>query len=185
MSRNFTNANKEGPKNTLSDVWLTPPWIIDLIGISDLDPCGWLPDGEKPIVQTAHHYFTEKDNGLEQDWFGSVFVNFPYSDAKNWMKKVNEYYVQTLNPVIVLCFVRSETQWFQEHVRCATGINLIRKRISFLNAQGEQKTNGNAPSCLIAYGESAFERIQHVPGLCFRREMTKLENIRSTLSTQI
>lgn len=62
---------------------------------------------------------------------------------------------------IVLCFARTETRAWQEFVSSATGILLINKRIKFLNADGEVKTNGNAPSVLIAFGEDNFKSLHN------------------------
>ena len=162
----FQQATPKGAANTNTDVWLTPSWIIEKLGPFDLDPCGHLPKG-KPISPTAANYFTEKEDGLKQDWFGDVFVNFPYSQSKEWLEKCK--YEFKNNPrvvsIIVLCFVRSETKAWQENVKSATGINLINRRIKFLNHLGEQKGNGNAPSCLIAWGARAFEQIKKVDGI--------------------
>lgn len=167
MANKFQQATPDGPANTMTDVWCSPPWVIEKIGISDLDPCGHLPDGN-PIVQTARHYFTEKENGLIQEWFGSVFCNPPYSDLRVWLAKCAEYHTKTGGDVIALVFVRSETKAFQENVKSATGINLINKRIKFLTATGEEKGNGNAPSCLIAWGEKAYDRIKNIDGIHVR-----------------
>jgi phage N-6-adenine-methyltransferase len=172
MSKTFHNATQLGPDHTLTDVWLTPNWIINLIGVSDLDPCGHLPDG-KPIVQTAHHYFTEKENGLIQDWskYKTVFCNFPYSESRAWLKKCKEEAWKGCE-IIVLCFIRAETRAFQENVKSATGINMINKRIKFLNSEGVEKSNGNAPSCLIAWGEEAYQRIKKIDGIYVRLDKT-------------
>lgn len=164
MANKFQNATPNGPKKTGSDVWLTPPNVIEKIGPFDLDPCAWLPN-DKPIVQTAKKYFTEKENGLEQKWEGMVFVNFPYSQSYQWLKKCKDEYLKGDCEIIVLCFVRSETKAWQENVPYATGINLINKRIKFLDKNGIEKGNGNAPSCLIAFGNDAFERIEKVDGI--------------------
>lgn len=166
--RNFTNATQNGIK-TISDVWLTPQFIIDKIGISDLDPCGWTPNNT-PFVKTANKYFVEEENGLIQDWnYETVFVNFPYSDAKLWMEKVISEYKKWNNNIIVLCFNRSDTRWFQNNVKYATGMNCLSKRISFLNYKGETQTNGNAPSVLIAFGKEAFKRIKKCDGLIWEK----------------
>lgn len=163
----FQSATPQGAK-TKSDVWITPQWIIDKIGISDLDPCGWKPNGI-PIVQTASNYFLESDDGLSQDWskYKSVFVNFPYSNGYNWLQKC-KLEADRGCQIIVLCFVRSETKSWQQFVKHATGINLMNKRVSFLNEHGIAQTNANAPSCLIAYGSEAFERIKSVDGILLR-----------------
>jgi phage N-6-adenine-methyltransferase len=167
MGNKFQQATPTGPTGTMSDVWLTPQWVIDKIGISDLDPCGHLPDG-KPIVITARNYFTEQDDGLIKDWYGSVFCNPPYSDLRVWLARCAKYHKDTGNDVIALVFVRSETKAYQENVKSATGINLINKRIKFLTGEGIEKTNGNAPSCLIAWGEGAYDRIKNVDGIYVR-----------------
>lgn len=168
MPNKFQQATPNGPSNTITDIWLTPPWIIDKIGISDLDPCAYLPN-ENPIVKTAYNFFTEKENGLIQDWskYKTVFVNPPYSDLKSWMKKCRNEAFKGCE-IIMLVFVRSETKAFQENVKSATGINLINKRIKFLNSSGIQKTNGNAPSCLIAWGENAYNKIKNIDGILVR-----------------
>jgi len=161
--RNFTATNPKGPKN-LTDIWLTPPWIIEKIGPFNLDPCAFLPDG-KSIIPIADNYFTEEDNGLLRSWvkYPFVFVNFPYSQARDWLKKCKE---ESLNcQIVVLCFARTETKAWQDNVKYATGINFINRRISFLNFEGKQMTNGNAPSCLIAFGSQAYERIKKVDGI--------------------
>lgn len=166
----FQSATKKGASHTGSDTWITPQWIIDKIGISDLDPCGYLPNG-KPIVETAKNYFTEEDDGLTKSWqikdlYTSVFVNFPYSESRKWLSACKDEYVKgRVTDIIVLCFVRSETKAWQENVPYATGINFINKRIKFLDSNGVERGNGNAPSCLIAFGENAFKRIQNVDGI--------------------
>lgn len=169
MSNKFQQATPAGANNTITDTWITPKWIIDAIGLSDLDPCGWTPNGS-PVVQTAKKYITEDQNGLSTQWSGSVFCNPPYSDLKTWLEKCAEYHENTGSQVIILCFVRSETRAFQQNIKSATGINLINKRIKFLDSFGNEKGNGNAPSCLIAYGEEAFERIKNIDGIYCRIE---------------
>jgi len=161
--KNFQSVTN-GPKNN-TDIWITPQWIIDAIGVSTLDPCGWLVDG-KPIVQTAINYFTEDVDGLKQEWFGDVFVNFPYSQSKEWMEKSSKH-----NNGIVLCFARTETKAWQNNVKNATGMNFINKRISFLDKDGKEKTNGNAPSVLIAWGEENYKRIKNIDGIYVRLDI--------------
>lgn len=160
----FHAATPLGPANTGTDTWLTPPWIIEKIGLSTLDPCAWLVDG-KPLVETARNYITEEQDGLTTPWFGDVFVNFPYSEGKAWMKKCSEY-----NNGIVLCFARTDTQAWQKYVKNATGINFINKRVKFLTSKGVEKSNGNAPSALIAWGEENFERIRAIDGILVKIE---------------
>lgn len=166
----FQSATPLGPKKTKTDIWLTPPWLIEKMGLFDLDPCAYLPNG-MPLVPIAKKYFTQKENGLMQNWTGNVFVNFPYSQAYNWLKKCKDEYLKSKGScnIVVLCFARTETKAWQKNVDCCTGINFINKRIKFLDKDGIQKSNGNAPSVLIAYGDQAFEKIQKIDGLIFTK----------------
>lgn len=164
---NSFNAATKSSQGNQTDVWITPQWIIDKLCYFDLDPCGYLIDGF-PIVATAKRYFTEVEDGLRQDWQGFVFVNFPYSQSYDWLKKCSEEYAKGNCEIVILCFVRSDTDAWQHNLKGCTGLNLMDKRIKFLDKFGKEKSNGAAPSCLIAYGEDAFKRIKNVPGLVFR-----------------
>lgn len=163
----FHSTTPLGPKHTQSIVWNSPSWIVDKLGGADsfdLDPC----QSENIVTLTAKNYYFEKDDGLSKNWYGMVFCNFPYSDSKAWLSKCKNEYLAGNCEIIVLCYIRSETKAWQENVGAATGINLIKKRIKFLNQNGIEKSNGNAPSCLIAFGENAFQRIKNVDGILVR-----------------
>ena len=166
MSKNFNL-----PEPNKNDCWVTPQYIVDSIGISELDPCGYKGKDEQIYVQTARDYYFIEDDGLKQKWgdkYKSIFVNFPYSDAKNWMDKCTYEYQKYKCEIIVLCFLRGETRWFQNNVNFATGINILKRRIKFLDSNGIIRGNGNAPSCLIAYGEESYKRIKNLEGICCR-----------------
>ena len=47
--------------DTGEKTWLTPKWIIDVLGAFDLDPC--CPDGEMPW-RTADMMVRKKEDGL-------------------------------------------------------------------------------------------------------------------------
>jgi phage N-6-adenine-methyltransferase len=169
MANKFQQATPEGAAHTETNTWITPKWVIDKIGISDLDPCGWLPSGNA-ITETAHRYYTKETDGLRQPWacdYKTIFVNFPYSDSYKWLKKCHEEAAKGAE-IIVLCFARTETKAWAHFVKSATGINFITRRIKFLTGEGIEKTNGNAPSCLIAWGENAYTRIKNIDGIYVR-----------------
>lgn len=164
MSSNFNL-----PQPNKSDCWATPSEIINKIGISHLDPCGYKHPEKGILTKTAENYFFIEDDGLSKEWdYESVFVNFPYSESKKWMDKCSEEYKKYKCQIIVLCFARVETRAIQNNLNFATGINLINKRIKFIDSDGNIKGNGNAPSMLIAYGESAYNRIKNIQGIYCR-----------------
>lgn len=59
--------------------WYTPGYIVEparaaLGGVIDLDPAS---SAKANRTVKAKTFFTEQQDGLEQDWFGNVFVNAP------------------------------------------------------------------------------------------------------------
>ena len=73
---------KGNPKN---DEFYTPKFIFDALGIEfDLDVAA--PDGGISWLP-AKKYYTQKDDGLSQEWNGLVWCNPPYSLPKAWVEK--------------------------------------------------------------------------------------------------
>lgn len=166
MANKFQQATPKGPNNTITDTWLTNPSIINTLGgkdFFDLDPAQFKHPTKGIIVETAKNYYFESDDGLSKKWFGNVWLNPPYSDLGTWLEKMSNH-----GNGIILCFLRSDTKKFQQHVKSATGLNMIKGRIKFLNSEGEEKGNGNAASCLIAWGEDNYQKIKKIDGICVR-----------------
>jgi phage N-6-adenine-methyltransferase len=131
----------------ITDTWLTPPHIITALGHFDLDPC--CPEEGMPW-STAGRFFTKKDDGLSEAWFGRVWLNPPYSrEAVKWLKKLADHGTGT-----ALIFARTETSWFFEQVwKRASAILFLEGRIHFHLPDGARaKANSGAPSVLVAYG---------------------------------
>ena len=59
------------------DEWYTPRWIIDELGPFDLDPCA--PPIEVRPYEIAPTAYTWDDDGLSREWYGTVWMNPPYS----------------------------------------------------------------------------------------------------------
>lgn len=72
-----------GRKIEKGDEHYTPAWVFEALNVPfDLDVCS--PEGGRNI---APKYFTEADNGLEQEWYGNVWMNPPYSTPTPWVDK--------------------------------------------------------------------------------------------------
>jgi hypothetical protein len=143
-----------------TDTWLTPQWIIDTIGVSDFDPCGFAPDG-KPFVKTAEDWYDfehKHQDGLKLPWGGTIFCNPPYSNPEPWLIKGIDHHQQTGNDVIFLVSVRTGTRWWKQ-VKKSTGINFLEKSLKFLNKDGNEQRQSPYPSCLVAFGETSWDRI--------------------------
>ena len=135
------------PNQGMSDIWLTPRFILDALGEFDLDPCA-SPD---PLIwKTAKNHYTEK--GLDQEWFGRIWCNPPYGKKTGiWLNKLASH-----GNGIALVFARTETKMFFDSVwNKADAILFLEGRLFFHYPDGDKaKSNSGGPSCLIAYGKN-------------------------------
>jgi phage N-6-adenine-methyltransferase len=91
-------------------------------------------------------YFTETDNGLQQEWEGVCWMNPPYGrEIIKWMKKA---YESSLNGATVVCLVpaRTDTTWWHEYAMKGT-IEFIRGRLKF----GNSKNSAPFPSAIVVF----------------------------------
>jgi phage N-6-adenine-methyltransferase len=91
-------------------------------------------------------YFTETDDGLQQEWEGVCWMNPPYGrEIIKWMKKA---YESSLNGATVVCLVpaRTDTTWWHEYAMKGT-IEFIRGRLKF----GNSKNSAPFPSAIIVF----------------------------------
>lgn len=134
--------------------WLTPPSLLAHLGEFDLDPCSPI---NRPWDTATNHY-TILDNGLSKEWFGHVWCNPPYgSEAKEWLHKLASH-----GDGIALIFARTETEMFFSEVwEKADALLFLKGRLFFHHVTGERgRTNGGAPSVLIAYGSKAVTKLK-------------------------
>lgn len=139
---------REGETNE----WYTPQHILDALGPFTLDPC----TSERRPWNTATLHFT--DRGLERTWIGFVWCNPPYGPhAWRWLSKLAEH-----GNGIALIFARTETKGFFDEVWSkADALLFLRGRLKFHRHDLAATTsNAGAPSVLVAYGETAVERLK-------------------------
>ena len=135
-----------------TDTWLTPPHVIDALAPFDLDPCA------APWWHTARTHYILPDDGLELPWHGFVWCNPPYGrETGRWLKRMCEH-----DNGISLIFARTETRMFFEWVwQRASAVLFLQGRLHFHYPDGRRSpTNSGAPSCLVAYGDTAVERLR-------------------------
>lgn len=130
----------------MSKEWYTPRYIFEHLGVDfDLDPCSpgrdivpWIP---------ARTHYTVRDNGLEKEWFGTVFMNPPYGlDTPVWFARLVQH-----NNGIALAYARTDTRWFHESVYKASVLCFIRGRVRFIPG-GTDKTTGISYAALYNSG---------------------------------
>lgn len=149
QSQKFYSKDKE--KTT--DVWLTPPDLIDKLGVFDLDPC--CPNNLKWSTAKNYYSLDNGQDGLELEWFGRVWLNPPYSNWVDFIKKLKDH-----GNGIAFIFARTETRGFFNHIWYdADSIFFIKKRVRLLKSDGITFGMSPAPSVLVCYGKNNTDSI--------------------------
>ena len=134
MNVHFSSASVE---------WPTPQDFFDRINARfgfDLDVCA-TPDNAK-----CSRYFTEADDGLQQDWTGIAWMNPPYGrQIGKWVRKAWES-AQAGATVVCLLPARTDTAWWHDY--CIKGdVEFLRGRLKF----GGHKNSAPFPNALVTF----------------------------------
>jgi site-specific DNA-methyltransferase (adenine-specific) len=135
-----------------TDLWATPQklfnelheefaFTLDVAADESNHKCAW--------------YFTEEQNGLDQDWSGGrVWCNPPYGRIiADFVKKGYDAVRSGKCPLAVyLVPARTDTKWFHEYVLTAVAegwaeIRFVKGRIKF----GDAKVGAPFPSIVIVF----------------------------------
>lgn len=140
--------------NSHDDEWYTPEQYIEaareVMGSIDLDPAS--NDFANETVK-ASVYYDEARNGLEQEWWGNIWLNPPYSSAliQQFAEKLAD---SLFKQAIVLVNNATETAWFRTLIENADAVVFPTGRIKYRKRDGEKGTPlqgqafiyfGNAP----------------------------------------
>jgi hypothetical protein len=91
-------------KLNTSDDFLTPPEIVESMGMFDLDPCA-SSRSAKSLAPVSYRF--PEDDGLMLPWSGAVFCNPPFSELQKW---VNRFILHGNG--VLLVPARVEVSWF-------------------------------------------------------------------------
>lgn len=108
-----------------------------------LDPCA------SEENHKCSKYYTEKENGLDQNWDNDIaFVNPPYGrEIKKWVKKSSE----SKGTVVMLIPSRTDTSYWHDYIfNKASDIRFLRGRIKF-EINGKGTSPAPFPSAVIVY----------------------------------
>jgi site-specific DNA-methyltransferase (adenine-specific) len=129
--------------SSATEMWATPQEFFDKYNELynfETDVCA------SPENAKCEKYFTEEDNGLEQEWVGNCWMNPPYGRTiKSWMKKA---YESSLNGATVVCLVpsRTDTVWWHDYA-VKGDIEFIKGRLKF----GGHKNSAPFPSAVVVF----------------------------------
>lgn len=129
-----------------TDLWETPQATFDALNMEfggfTLDVCA-IQSNAKCI-----RFFSPEQNGLEQGWNGTCWMNPPYGRGIGaWVKKA---YESSLLGATVVCLLpaRTDTAWWHDY--CQLGeVRFIRGRLKF----GGHKNNAPFPSAVVIFKE--------------------------------
>ncbi len=114
-----------------NDLWETPPLLLEDImkkyNIHPvLDVCATLQNTK------FTKYFTPEQNGLSQEWNEDFFMNPPYSEINEWMKKAYKQHRKHNVNALILVFAKTSVKWWHEYVEGKAETHFQKGRIRFL-----------------------------------------------------
>src|SRR5688572_19763131 len=121
-------AKNNGRYNGNGREWATPPEVFDPLHAEfgfTLDACATALNAKVP------RYYTEAQNGLEQDWTGErVFLNPPYGrEIYPWTRKARD------SRALVVGLLPASTDlawWHEDVIGHASELRWLRGRVRFL-----------------------------------------------------
>lgn len=136
--------NKDVMFSSKTDMWATPQDFYNSLNAKfkfQTDVCA--------IAENAKcdNYYSPEQNGLEQDWKGTCWMNPPYGrEISRWMEKA--YVSAKDNGATVVCLVpaRVDTKWW--HNFSAKGeVSFLKGRLKF----GDSKNSAPFPSAVVVF----------------------------------
>ena len=124
-----------------TDLWETPQHLFEELNKEfcfDTDACA-LPENAK-----CPHYYTPEQDGLKQEWTGTIWCNPPYGRSiAKWVEKA----ATSRATVVMLLPARTDTQWFHRYIYQKNEIRFIPGRLKF----GKAKHNAPFPSMVCVF----------------------------------
>tara|TARA_R110000824_G_C15211598_1_gene676652 strand:- start:2447 stop:2944 length:498 start_codon:yes stop_codon:yes gene_type:complete len=108
-------------------------------------------------------WFTRAEDGLKQEWTGSVWCNPPYSDPASWIAKgLSELELGNCESVVYLINVDSSTIYFHDLImpNCQE-IHLIKGRLNFGGPNVIDGGSNPRPSMIVVFYPST-SKIQYL-----------------------
>jgi ParB family chromosome partitioning protein len=154
-----------GTEGTGEFLRYTPSEYVDVVrkalGRIDLDPAS---DKQAQRTVKAEKYFTEEDDGLEQEWHGNIFLNPPYSKElapKFIHKLVAEFEAGHVKSAILLTNNCTETEWFEKAAAACDAICFTRARIPFIDPKKPEPVAPTQGQTFFFFGEDVAGFAKH------------------------
>lgn len=141
------------------DDWGTPPKLFNLLDREfhfTLDVCA-LPHNAR-----CRQFITPKMDALKRPWSGVCFMNPPFSQAKNFVKKAYTEARAGRCTVVALLAARTDTKAFHGWIyKAANEIRFLKGRVKFVGA----KHGAPFPSMIVIWHRRRFLRFRRAARL--------------------
>jgi len=134
-----------------SDEWYTPRYIFDALGMRFSLDVAAPPAGPRHVP--ADSWYTPKQNGLVQPWFGVVWMNPPFGHMRHkraWLRRFFDH-----GNGVALVPDRTSAPWFQEFAPLADAICWVAPKIKFERPDGTRGESPGTGTALLAAGPVA------------------------------
>jgi len=155
----LTKGKPHVSNNSGENEWYTPPKFIEsarlVMGRIDLDPAS--SDRANKIVK-AENYYTIETNGLEQKWYGNVWLNPPYAQPliSQFSDKLTEQ-LPNINQACILTNNATETEWYQQMMARCDVVCFIKGRLKFIDLNGDATGAPLQGQTIMYFGENVNE----------------------------
>lgn len=148
--------------------YYTPSQYIEtaklVLGSIDLDPASSVVANE---TVRATNIFTQDDNGLNQEWFGNIWLNPPYSKTEGksnqelWANKlIAEYQSGRVKSAILLSKAAFGYNWFETLFR-NWPVCLASERIAFVKIDGTSDGMAKHSTAFFYFGDNIKDFSNH------------------------
>lgn len=149
-----------------NDNWRTPKDLFNILNKEFKFVLDAAADQNNALCE---NYYTEKNSGLINPWFGNVWCNPPYSKglAKEFIlkavkeMKVTELIGDTLYRAVFLLPARTDTLMWQSLIfPFASEIRFLQGRLKFLDENNEEFGTAPFPSAIVVFSQDEFKSPQ-------------------------
>ena len=134
-----------------NDEWITPTSILRK-ALFDYDIYPYLDVCATELNHKFEQYYSKENDGLNQEWDQNFFMNPPYSEITQWMKKAYEQHQKYNVNALILTFAKTDTKWWHKYVEDIAEVHFIKGRLKFLTPENiPSKNSAPYPSSWIIY----------------------------------
>jgi ParB family chromosome partitioning protein len=135
--------------------WFTPKFIIEysrtVMGSIDTDPAS-CHDAQNYIK--AKQFYTKETNGLIHNWYGTVFLNPPFTMNKQFIEKlIKEINQNRVEQAILLTHNCTEVKWWHNALNNASSLCILNKRLAFICGTDMKSKTANRGQTIMYFGD--------------------------------